>query len=190
MPATNSDSSGTTKHQHNEARGLSRGTVAGIVIGIAIVAGLITGSIVYLFLRRRHQRNTDATSGSDGFTVVSRQASQMSSAGLLTSHTRANTIDPAHSQKVHRNIDGTITVGPNRTSIMIDQRLDPWAFYPGGDLASNSTLMDSRDYSRQLRISNPDPSVTEALEPHEAEKQRSNPQRQWTVTVPRDFRSN
>lgn len=146
--------------------GISGGTVAGIVVGVAIVMGLLIGGAVFFWLRRRHRRNLDAMSEGGSFVspshasksnggIPSRQVSQMSSAGLLTKPGRMNTTG-------HSSNDDSRTLGMgsdrNSTHMTVDQRLNPWAIYSNEvSRASNVSLQDNQDYSRQLRVANPDP---------------------------------
>lgn len=167
-PATATDSAlgGTTQQQSSRSGGLSGGTVAGIVVGVAIGIGLVIGGIVFLWLRRRHRKNLDAISEGASFTspshasksaggIPSRQVSQMSSAGLLIKPTRANTGGLSNGDS---NGNGTLASDRNSTHMTVDQRLNPWAIYSTEEArASNVSLQDNHDYSRQLRVANPDP---------------------------------
>lgn len=157
MASTNSTSKG----------GLSGGAVAGIVIGVAIIIGLIIGAIVFFFLRRKHRRDLDAVSEGASYTspsnasknkggIPSRQVSQMSSAGLLTRPQRVNTTGALSQGESAGN--ATLNSDRNSTHMTVDQRLNPWAIYSNEDSrASNVSLQDNHDYSRQLRVANPDP---------------------------------
>ena len=174
-PATATDSAlgGATTQQGGGGGGLSGGTVAGIVIGVAIGIGLVIGGIVFVWLRRRHRKNLDAISEGGSFTspshasksaggIPSRQVSQMSSAGLLTKPTRANTggFSNGDDQRSNRNGNGNATLASDRNSshMTVDQRLNPWAIYSSEESrVSNVSLQDNHDYSRQLRVANPDP---------------------------------
>ena len=150
--------------------GLSGGTVAGIVVGVAVVIGAIIGGIVFLWLRRRHQKNLDAISEGGSHTEVqhstknagggipSRQVSQMSSAGLLTKPTRTNTGRFSNTDDQRSNGNGTVASDRTSTQVTVDQRLNPWAIYSNEESrVSNVSLQDNQDYSRQLRVANPDP---------------------------------
>lgn len=165
-PAQTSDSALGTSQQSS---GVSGGTVAGIVVGVAIVIGLIIGAAVFFWLRKRHRKSLDALSeggsytsptqtGKSGGGIPSRQVSQMSSAGLLAKPSRSNTagfssVDDQRSAKAN-----TLGSDRNSTHMTVDQRLNPWAIYSSEDSrASNVSLQDNQDYSRQLRVANPDP---------------------------------
>lgn len=147
--------------------GISGGTVAGIVIGVAIIIGLIIGGAVFFWLRRRHRKNLDAISegGSYGSPshasksnggIPSRQVSQMSSAGLLNKPARMNTT--GHSSGGDDSRNAGLNSDRGSTHMTVDQRLNPWAIYSNEvSRASNVSLQDNQDYSRQLRVANPDP---------------------------------
>ena len=171
-PATETDSAlgGDTQPQaSNSSGGLSAGTVAGIVVGVAIGIGAVIGGVVFLWLRRRHKRNLDAISEAGSHTspshisknaggVPSRQVSQMSSAGLLTKPTRTNTGRFSNADDQRSNGNGTLASDRNSTHMTVDQRLNPWAIYSNEESrVSNVSLQDNQDYSRQLRVANPDP---------------------------------
>lgn len=146
--------------------GLSGGTVAGIVVGVAILIGLLIGGAVFFWLRRRHRKNLDAISEGGSYAspshasksnggIPSRQVSQMSSAGLLTKPARMNTT--GHSSNDDSRTPG-MSSDRNSTHMTVDQRLNPWAIYSNEvSRASNVSLQDNQDYSRQLRVANPDP---------------------------------
>lgn len=166
-PATATDSAlGGAAPQ--KSGGVSGGTVAGIVIGVAIGIGLIIGGVVFLCLRRRHRKNLDAISEGGSFTspshasksaggIPSRQVSQMSSAGLLTKPTRVNTSGFSNGDDQRSNGNGTLASDRNSTHMTVDQRLNPWAIYSSEESrVSNVSLQDNQDYSRQLRVANPD----------------------------------
>ena len=77
----------------------------------------------------------------------------MSSAGLLTRPTRTTTGGLSE-----QNGAGTLNSDRNSTHMSVDQRLNPWAIYSNEvSRASNVSLQDNQDYSRQLRVANPDP---------------------------------
>lgn len=147
--------------------GISGGTVAGIVVGVAIIIGLLIGGAVFFWLRRRHRKNLDAISegGSYGSPshasksnggIPSRQVSQMSSAGLLNKPARMNTTGHSSGGDESRNMP--VTSDRSSTHMTVDQRLNPWAIYSNEvSRASNVSLQDNQDYSRQLRVANPDP---------------------------------
>jgi len=89
--------------------------------------------------------------------LPSRQVSQMSTAGLLGGkNPRINTSSGFLSNDP-RSPDGTNLSASDRRSVGTDQRLNPYALYmsePGR--ASDVSLQDNHDYSRQLRVANPD----------------------------------
>lgn len=166
-PASTSDSAlGASTQSSSRSGGLSGGTVAGIVVGVAIIIGVLIGAVVFFWLRRRHQQHLVAASEGDSFassspnakgngSTPSRQVSQLSSAGLLTKPTRANTGGMSMGES---NGGGTVNSDRNSTHMTVDQRLNPWAIYSNEDSRhSNVSLQDNQDYSRQLRVANPDP---------------------------------
>ena len=171
-PAQSSDSAlgaGSQASRHDKSS-LSGGAVAGIVVGVAIVIGLIIGAAVFFWLRGRHRRNLEAVSEGGSFSsssrpakatggIPSRQVSQMSSAGLLNRPVRSNTGGMSSTMGGSNNGNGTLNSDRNSTHMTVDQRLNPWAIYSNEDSrASNVSLQDNHDYSRQLRVANPDPS--------------------------------
>jgi len=165
-PAHASDSAlGQNTQAQTNGGGLKSGTVAGIVVGVAIAIGLVIGGIVFFWLRRRHRRNLEAAFEGDSFVassqepksnggIPSRQVSQMSSAGLLTKPSRVNTGGFSMGES-----NGNATLSDRNSSHMtVDQRLNPWAIYSNEvSRQSNVSLQDNQDYSRQLRVANPDP---------------------------------
>jgi len=169
-PAQTSDSAlGASSQPSGGGGGISGGTVAGIVVGVAIAIGLVIGSIVFVLLRRRHKKDLDAASEGASFTspsqasktkggIPSRQVSQMSSAGLLTKPTRINTGVPSTGDDNRSAGLGTQASDRNSSHMTVDQRLNPWAIYSNeASRISNVSLQDNHDYSRQLRVANPDP---------------------------------
>lgn len=168
-PAQTSDSAlGTSAN--SSGGGLSGGKVAGIVVGVAIVIGLLIGLIVFFWLRKRHRKNLEAMSESGSYKasshaskngnggIPSRQVSQMSSAGLITKPTRTNTGGLSPGDDSRSAGAGTFNSDRTSTNMTVDQRLNPWAIYSNeASRASNVSLQDNQDYSRQLRVANPDP---------------------------------
>ena len=141
--------------------GVSSGEVAGIVVGVAIGLGAVIGGLVWFCLRRKHRRRIENMSedgsfvaeragGSANGNVPSRQVSQMSSAGLLNKTPRLQTNGLAAGLGLAS--AGTTTSNGDRRSVATDQRLNPWALYQQEDRASNVSLQDNTDYSRQLRV--------------------------------------
>lgn len=165
--ATDSALGANSQSSSSRGGGISGGAVAGIVVGVAIIIGLVIGGAVFFWLRRRHRKNLDAISEGGSYAspshasksnggIPSRQVSQMSSAGLLTKPTRMNTT--GHSS--HNDESRTLGMSSDRNSthMTVDQRLNPWAIYSNEvSRASNVSLQDNQDYSRQLRVANPDP---------------------------------
>lgn len=154
--------------------GLSSGAVAGIVVGLALLIGAIIGAVVFFVLRKRHRRNLDAISASGGYAtpshgsrvgntgMPSRQVSQMSSAGLLSRNPGPNSaIVPGSASTYNNDVRGAgaaSNADRSSTHMTVDQRLNPWAIYSNEDSrVSNVSLNDASDYSRQLRVANPDP---------------------------------
>ena len=142
--------------------GLSKGAVVGIVVGVAIAIGLLVAWLVWLFLKRKHSRqqavapapyvnDSDRSNG-----VPSRQVSQMSSAGLLAGKLpRINT--NSNSAGGNGRSPGNDLSAGDRRSLGTDQRLNPYAIYSYEESrSSNISLQDNQDYSRQLRVANPD----------------------------------
>jgi len=148
--------------------GVSAGKVAGIVVGSALGAGALIGAAVYIWVRRRQRRQstdgrpetsfiprTGDTSPSNN--IPSRQVSQLSSSGLLGNKVpRINTAGMTNGSDP-RSAD-TGSAGFDRRSLATDQRLNPYALYIHDEgHVSNVSLQDNQDYSRQLRVANPDP---------------------------------
>ncbi|OAL24312.1 hypothetical protein AYO22_05688 [Fonsecaea multimorphosa] len=148
--------------------GVSTGKVVGIVLGVALGIGGLIGTAVYFWFRRRHRKlqqeggpetayvpRTGDTSPSNN--VPSRQVSQLSSSGLLgTKIPRINTSGVTLGNDL-RSAD-TGSTGFDRRSLGTDQRLNPYALYIHDESRlSNVSLQDNQDYSRQLRVANPDP---------------------------------
>lgn len=169
VPRPTSDSAlGSATQENNSGGGLKSGAIAGIVIGVAVIIGAIIGLAVFFILRRRHRRNLEAMSaggyvspshasknGNNG--VPSRQVSQMSSAGLLTKIPRTNTTGAISTDDPRGAPVGSVA-DRSSTHLNVDQRLNPWAIYSNEDNRnSNVSLNDANDYSRQLRVANPDP---------------------------------
>ncbi|KAL2401075.1 hypothetical protein ABEF93_000844 [Exophiala dermatitidis] len=148
--------------------GVSTGKVVGIVLGVALGIGALIGIGVWLWFRRRHQRmqmqagpdatfipRTGETSPSNN--IPSRQVSQLSSSGLLGNKTpRINTSGMPPGNDL-RSADTTVSAPFDRRSLATDQRLNPYALYIHDESRlSNVSLQDNQDYSRQLRVANPD----------------------------------
>ncbi|RMZ83572.1 hypothetical protein DV738_g1123, partial [Chaetothyriales sp. CBS 135597] len=149
--------------------GVSTGKVVGIVFGVALGIGLIVGLLLWLWFRlRRRQESADFSSegsfagdrnggkrsgpnSSGGNSIPSRQVSQLSTAGLLG---RSPKVTSGGTPDLRR--AGTGGSGFDRLSLGTDQRLNPWALYGQEDRLSNVSLQDNQDYSRQLRVANPD----------------------------------
>lgn len=166
-PQTTDSAIGANSQSSSGGGGISGGTVAGIVVGVAIIIGLLIGGAVFFWLRRRHRRNLDAMSEGASYAspshasksnggIPSRQVSQMSSAGLLNKPARMNTI--GHSSGGEASGNAPLNSDRSSTHMTVDQRLNPWAIYSNEvSRASNVSLQDNQDYSRQLRVANPDP---------------------------------
>lgn len=149
--------------------GVSTGKVVGIVLGVALGLGLLIGLAVWLWLRRKHQNQSRASSqigayatedGDPNRTTPSRQVSQISSSGLLGRGPRIVTAGyrPSNSNSTDpRSPDTLSSNGIDRRSLGTDQRLNPYALYAHEEARMSSvSLQDNQDYSRQLRIANPD----------------------------------
>lgn len=149
--------------------GVSTGKVVGIVLGVALGLGLVIGLAVWFWLRRKHQNQSRASSQHGGFavddgdtsrTTPSRQMSQMSSSGLLGKGPRIVTAGygPSNINATNpRSPDTTSSNGIDRRSLGTDQRLNPYALFAHEEARLSSvSLQDNQDYSRQLRIANPD----------------------------------
>ncbi|EXJ71949.1 uncharacterized protein A1O5_04451 [Cladophialophora psammophila CBS 110553] len=148
--------------------GVSTGKVVGIVLGVALGIGVVIGTAVYLWFRRRH-KNVATEGGpetaylprtgdsSPSNNVPSRQVSQLSSSGLLGTKTpRINTSGVSLGNDLRGVDTGSTTF--DRRSLGTDQRLNPYALYIHDESRlSNVSLQDNQDYSRQLRVANPDP---------------------------------
>ncbi|EXJ62930.1 hypothetical protein A1O7_03373 [Cladophialophora yegresii CBS 114405] len=153
-----------------EGGGVSTGKVVGIVLGVALGIGILIGIAVYLWFRRRHNRVQEQAQPEAAFVprtgdssppniVPSRQVSQMSTAGLLGSKVpRINTSMGILGGDL-RSADPVIpsATASDRRSLGTDQRLNPYALYMSEQgRVSNVSLQDNQDYSRQLRVANPD----------------------------------
>ena len=148
--------------------GVSTGKVVGIVLGVALGLGILIGLAVWFWLRRKHQNQSRASSqngtyaaedGDPNRTAPSRQVSQMSSSGLLGKAPRILTAGygPSSSSNNPRSPDTVSSNGIDRRSLGTDQRLNPYAIYTHEEARLSSvSLQDNQDYSRQLRIANPD----------------------------------
>lgn len=148
--------------------GLTAGKVAGIVLGVALGLLLVIGFAMWFWLRRKRQNESRASSrngpyaGEDGETsrtTPSRQVSQMSSSGLLGKGPRilTNGYGPSNGTNNPRSPDTVSSNGVDRRSMGTDQRLNPYAIYAHEEArVSSVSLQDNQDYSRQLRIANPD----------------------------------
>ncbi|KAI1617593.1 cell wall integrity and stress response component [Exophiala viscosa] len=147
--------------------GVSTGKVVGIVLGSALGVGALIGVGVWMWFRRRHRKIAEQTGPETSFVprtgdaspsnnIPSRQVSQLSSSGLLGSKIpRINTagMPPGNDP---RSAD-TTSSGFDRRSLATDQRLNPYALYIHDESRlSNVSLQDNTDYSRQLRVANPD----------------------------------
>jgi hypothetical protein len=153
--------------------GLSTGQFVGIVIGVALGLGLLIGLAVWFSLRRKHQNQNRTSSHHGGYaaeesdishTKPSRQVSQMSSSGLLGKAPRIITSgyvpgngDNNGISTNPRSPESLLSNGVDRRSLGTDQRLNPYAIFAHEEAQmSGISLQDNQDYSRQLRISNPD----------------------------------
>lgn len=148
--------------------GISTGKVVGIVLGVALGLGLVIGLAVWLWLRRKHQNQSRGSSRNGGFsgedadtsrTTPSRQVSQLSSSGLLGKGPRILTNGYSLSNDFNnpRSPNTMPSNGVDRRSMGTDQRLNPYALYAHEEAhLSSVSLQDNQDYSRQLRVANPD----------------------------------
>ena len=132
-----------------------------------MIIGLVIGAAVFFWLRKRHRKNLEAISEAGSYHspsatgksggIPSRQVSQMSSAGLLAKPPRSNTAPFSTGDDQRSAGTGTINSDRNSSHMTVDQRLNPWAIYSNEiSRASNVSLQDNQDYSRQLRVANPD----------------------------------
>jgi hypothetical protein len=177
-PTSTSDSSPLGQGATSSG-GISTGKVVGIVLGVALGLGLMIGLAVWFWLRRKHRNQSRASSQNGAYgaedgtvsrTTPSRQLSQMSSSGLLGKAPRiltagygpangngnANGNSNANSTNP-RSPDTLSSNGIDRRSLGTDQRLNPYAIYAHEEARLSSvSLQDNQDYSRQLRIANPD----------------------------------
>ncbi|OAL37820.1 hypothetical protein AYO20_02997 [Fonsecaea nubica] len=167
-PSAAATSDATLGQSSTQGSGVSTGKVVGIVLGVALGIGGLIGGAVYLWFRRRHKKlqqeqgpetayvpRTGDSSPSNN--VPSRQVSQLSSSGLLgTKIPRVNTSGLTLANDL-RSVD-TSSTAFDRRSLGTDQRLNPYALYIHDESRlSNVSLQDNQDYSRQLRVANPDP---------------------------------
>jgi len=149
--------------------GISKGAVAGIVVGVALGIGIIVGLILWFLFQRRHANSSRgpspgaATYGRDqtmdpSRNLPSRQVSQISSAGLLAGKAPRVQTSGFGASNGPRSADTTSGFSADRRSVGTDQRLNPHALYAHDEgQASTISLQDNQDYSRQLRVANPDP---------------------------------
>ncbi len=151
--------------QSSTGGGLGAGKIAGIVVGVALAVGALIGIGIWLWFRRRHKKLREEHTPETAFVprtgdttpsnnVPSRQVSQMSTAGLLgPKNPRINTALPVLRQNTRS--PGSTNLSPsNRHSAGTDQRLNPYALYMNEQAhASDVSLQDNHDYSRQLRVS-------------------------------------
>lgn len=150
--------------------GVSTGKVVGIVLGVALGLGLMIGLAVWFWLRRKHRNQSRASSQNGAYgpeegkvsrSTPSRQVSQMSSSGLLGKAPRILTAGYGPANNCNstnpRSPDTVSSNGIDRRSLGTDQRLNPYAIYAHEEARLSSvSLQDNQDYSRQLRIANPD----------------------------------
>lgn len=163
--ATQSDLS---QEETKSSSGTSGGTIAGAVIGALLGVALLVGAAIFFW--RRHRKNVygDTTDHSS----LNRNASTMSKAGLMASRStdpekdigsspamqQRNSLSPAMTQPS----TAFVAPGQRRGSqpMIYDQRLNPEAIMQNwesnGSRASVNTMHDQRDYSRPLKVSNPD----------------------------------
>lgn len=150
--------------------GISKGEVAGIVVGAALGLAMIIGLIVWFVLKRKHSGSSRGSTPAFGATyhrdqtmdpsrnLPSRQVSQMSSAGLLAGKSPRIQTNGFGVNSGPRSADTTSGFSADRRSVGTDQRLNPYALYSHDEARqSNISLQDNQDYSRQLRVANPDP---------------------------------
>jgi cell wall integrity and stress response component len=138
--------------------------VAGIVLGVVFGIAALVGLAFFIWRRKRQQQRqhdvpetafvprTGTTSPSTH--TPSRQVSQLSSSGLLGGPKlpRINTSGPLAGGDP-RSADTSGSGGYDRRSVATDQRLNPYALYLQQEgRASNMSLQDNHDYSRQLRV--------------------------------------
>ncbi|KIW47393.1 hypothetical protein, variant 1 [Exophiala oligosperma] len=167
-PAVSSDATLGQSATGGGGGGISGGKVAGIVVGAALGVGALIGAAMYVWYRRRQKRNGTISQPESSFiarsgdrspsnNVPSRQVSQLSSSGLLGTKTpRINTSGIPNGSGPRS--AGTGSSGLDRRSLATDQRLNPYALYFHDEgQVSNVSLQDNQDYSRQLRVANPDP---------------------------------
>ncbi|OAP56907.1 hypothetical protein AYL99_09019 [Fonsecaea erecta] len=167
-PSAAATSDATLGQSSTAGGGVSTGKVVGIVLGVALGIGGLIGTAVYLWFRQRHkklqQENGPETAylprtgdSSPSNNVPSRQVSQLSSSGLLGTKTpRINTSGVTLSNDLRSADTGSTAF--DRRSLGTDQRLNPYALYIHDESRlSNVSLQDNQDYSRQLRVANPDP---------------------------------
>ncbi|KIW17335.1 hypothetical protein PV08_04527 [Exophiala spinifera] len=167
-PAVSSDATLGQSATGGGGGGISSGKVAGIVVGAALGVGALIGAGMYIWYRRRQARNSNNSQPESSFiarsgdqspsnNVPSRQVSQLSSSGLLGTKTpRINTSGIPNGNGPRS--AGTGSSGIDRRSLATDQRLNPYALYFHDEgHVSNVSLQDNQDYSRQLRVANPDP---------------------------------
>jgi cell wall integrity and stress response component len=151
--STNSSESdeNTNGSQSTEGKkGLSTGAVAGIVVGVILVVVIAAGFAILWFLRRKKRSREESEFQNDPSVGSTRGGSPgtVTTAGpeMMGTSSAANTIG-------------------NRNSVMnIDPRMDPvlgQGLYGGrsGSQESLNSLQDNRDYTRRLRVMNPNPAA-------------------------------
>lgn len=129
------------------------GTLGGL-LGLAFIAGGL-----FFLLRRRQQRAQDDAAG------VQRNTSTLSRTGLLRSEKNPPPTLITNLRRGHSPMDAEssspMSSSDRRSSTLrvIDQRLNSSAIMnmDNGSRPSVASLDDSRDYTRELRVHNPDP---------------------------------
>lgn len=141
--------------------------VGGVVGGVAAIAAIVGGILFFLWRRRKQQREA----AQEHQAGITRNTSTMSKAGLLGGRSVAT--DPHHPPPIATNLSNAgsrhdvesispISGSQRRYSqpMMIDSRLNPETvlmYHPTFGNSSRDSLGsidDSRDFGRQLNVSN------------------------------------
>ncbi|PNS17432.1 Cell wall integrity and stress response component 1 [Sphaceloma murrayae] len=171
-PSANADSVQEQPEQSNTPTGIIVGAVVGSLAGLAFI-------LLALFLLWRRRRQQGGGSTTSRRSVINRNASVLSKAGLLSSgrtHDQEKSMEEPRlgSQRQSALYDPPESpisapggvYGPGQMSrrnsrpLVYDQRLNPAAlmenWQSNSSRTSIGTMQDQRDYSRPLGITNPD----------------------------------
>jgi cell wall integrity and stress response component len=131
----------------------NKGKVAGTFTAVGIVAaGLILALIFFLCYRKRKRAEADGSQTPSSYSGHSpNPLNEKGATGLQRDQSNATTLAGMGYDEKGR-LDNT-TIVP----ITVDQRLDPGQMFMRWDQNdSRRSLQDEHDYSRKLRVTNPD----------------------------------